>query len=323
MSSYRSIAAISILLSTLLFFLLACGEADTSSSASESVIRFAAFGDWGVNNLNQKAVAEALKEKCASDGCDFVLLLGDNFYNYGVSSVGDPKFQKYFANYYSEIEAPFYTAIGNHDYVLNEQAQVEYSTLNPQWIMPALYYSHKHPESNPIADFIALDSNLPNTTQSLWLDDVLRKSQADWQILYAHHQIFAASVYQEAAVEDFHNMLIPGFCGRFQVIISGHEHNKQVWQMDEGNACKYKQIIIGTGGHNIMDTRPYIAQTGLTPDFYSTNFGFGYFEVRSDRINYQLFNVIGTIEGSLEEGRLTDVTGTVEFEDEILPGDFL
>lgn len=312
---------------TSFFFLLnliSCGTADLSqSSSTNTVVRFAAFGDWGVNNLNQKAVAEALKEKCNTEGCDFILLLGDNFYNYGVSATGDPKFQKYFADYYSKVNAPFYAAIGNHDYVLNEQAQIEYSDVNPQWIMPSFYYSHKHPENNPVVDLIALDSNKPNTTQLLWLDDVLRKSRGNWQILYAHHQIFAASSEHETAIELFHNMLIPNFCERFQVIISGHEHNKQVWQMDEGNGCKYKQIIIGTGGHNPMDTSSYITQTGLTPDYYSTNFGFGYFEVRRDRINYQLISVTSTIEGSLEEGQLIDFISTIEFEDEIFPEDFL
>ena len=317
------------LLPIFLFLLLACEQNDASFSSQittendPAVVRFAAFGDWGVNNLNQRAVAQALKDKCDAEGCDFVLLLGDNFYNYGVSSIGDKKFQKYFSDYYSEINAPFYSAIGNHDYVLNEQAQVDYSAANPQWIMPALYYSHQHPENNPLANFVALDSNSPNLTQSMWLDNTLRKSEATWQILYSHHQIFSASVEHEDAIASFHDMLVPNFCSRFQIIISGHEHNKQVWQMDEGHDCKYKQIIIGTGGHNPFDVRPYIAQTGLSPDFYSLTFGFAYFEVYPDRIHYQIIGVTPEISGSLEAGVIVNIASEIEFEDDLLPEDFL
>jgi N-acetylmuramoyl-L-alanine amidase len=59
-------------------------------------------GDTGTGGPDQFKVAGAIFQTCASSGCDFGLLLGDNFYPDGVSSADDPqrktKFeQPYFA----------------------------------------------------------------------------------------------------------------------------------------------------------------------------------------------------------------------------------
>ena len=47
---------------------------------SKGSIRFVALGDTGTGDENQKKVAASAKRTCQKDGCDFVLLLGDNFY---------------------------------------------------------------------------------------------------------------------------------------------------------------------------------------------------------------------------------------------------
>ena len=46
------------------------------------------------------------------------MALGDNFYNQGVASVNDPKFQNYYSNLYNGpgTNIPWYVVLGNHDY---------------------------------------------------------------------------------------------------------------------------------------------------------------------------------------------------------------
>ena len=56
-------------------------------------IKFVAMGDAGKANEGQKLVAKAIKEKCDKDGCDFVILLGDNIYDSGVDSLQDKQWQ--------------------------------------------------------------------------------------------------------------------------------------------------------------------------------------------------------------------------------------
>jgi len=51
------------------------------------VVRFVALGDTGKGNPSQYQVGAAIGAHCAKLGCDFVVLLGDNFYQNGAFTV--------------------------------------------------------------------------------------------------------------------------------------------------------------------------------------------------------------------------------------------
>ena len=85
------------------------------SASVEPVVTFAAFGDSGKGNEGQKQVADAVVAKCKKDGCDFIMLLGDNIYNSGVDSVNDPQWQEKFEIPYKDLDVVFKPALGNHD----------------------------------------------------------------------------------------------------------------------------------------------------------------------------------------------------------------
>ncbi len=57
-----------------------------------------------------------MAKKCATDGCDFVQLLGDNIYDSGVGSTSDALWQSNFELPYAELDLPFWVVLGNHDY---------------------------------------------------------------------------------------------------------------------------------------------------------------------------------------------------------------
>ena len=122
-------------------------------------VRFFTFGDWGSGTQDQKNVAEVTRKVCKELGCDFGLLLGDNFYEKGVSSVEDPLWKSRYQDIYQGLNIPFYAVLGNHDWRGNPQAQVDYSKKDSRWKMPAYFYSIRYPEKNPLLEIFILNSN--------------------------------------------------------------------------------------------------------------------------------------------------------------------
>lgn len=92
--------------------------APAQPAAAPASVRFFAMGDQGTGDPDQGNVARAVFELCQRSGCDFGLLLGDNFYPSGVESTSDPQWQAKFEKPYADLLAagiPFYAVLGNHD----------------------------------------------------------------------------------------------------------------------------------------------------------------------------------------------------------------
>ena len=78
--------------------------------------RFYTFGCQG-GAAAQKEVAELIK-KIQNDPThkpDFILILGDNFYDYGVDSADSPDFISKFDEIYKKLGIPCFVILGNHD----------------------------------------------------------------------------------------------------------------------------------------------------------------------------------------------------------------
>lgn len=98
-------------------------------------LRFAMFGDWGMNTKIRLSVAQGLHKlqktiKKKKQGLNGVLLSGDNFYSKGVQSLDDPKWEKLWGKDFRKVGVPFYISLGNHDYgygVKAAQVQVQQS----------------------------------------------------------------------------------------------------------------------------------------------------------------------------------------------------
>ncbi len=94
-------------------------------------------------------------------GAQFVVAVGDNFYENGVASVEDKHWKQSFENVYtaSSLQVPWYVILGNHDYHANCDAQIAYSKISPRWKMPARYYMQSHQiDKDVTADFFYLDT---------------------------------------------------------------------------------------------------------------------------------------------------------------------
>jgi tartrate-resistant acid phosphatase type 5 len=252
--------------------LVGCGD-DTTVGSDESdlvthVIRFAAIGDTGTGSNDQRRVGAALADICEGYGCDFVLLLGDNIYESGVTSPDDPQLQSKFEVPYARVEAPFYAVLGNHDYgdegwgedADRARAQVEYTEYSDKWQMPAEYYKFNHEH----AAFFAVDTN----TQRFGTGEAQREevagwvnaSRATWKIAFGHHPYLSngdhgnAGAYDESEdprdsgtyVKDFFDEVL---CGRVDLYLSGHDHSLQ-W-LDR--TCDGTELAVSGAGARIGD----------------------------------------------------------------------
>ena len=96
----------------------------------KGVVKFGGIGDTGTANRDQQEVADSLAKICRRDGCDLVLMLGDNFYPEGLKTLEDPLFTKAFLDIYRELKIPFFPVLGNHDVKGNVQAQLYQSRFH-------------------------------------------------------------------------------------------------------------------------------------------------------------------------------------------------
>lgn len=187
-------------------------------------LNFLAVGDWGrEGEFHQRDVAIRMGESAKELGARFVISVGDNFYEDGVTSADDPAWQKSFEAVYDapSLQVLWWVALGNHDYHGNAQAQLDYSAKSKRWRLPARWYAHKEtaPDGSMVEFFFTDTSpmlsqyyadgavkvkvgdqkkNVP--VQLAWLDDALGSSRADWKIVIGHHPVYSGKLVGGAEV---------------------------------------------------------------------------------------------------------------------------
>ncbi|MBL7685260.1 MAG: metallophosphoesterase [Deltaproteobacteria bacterium] len=264
-----------------------------------TIVRFFTFGDWGTDSLNadQKNVAALADHVCSYEGCDFGLLLGDNFYPVGVSDIHDIQWQtKYRDIYriYPSLEIPWLITLGNHDWdagLSNAQAQVDYDLSNQDlwWTLPAFYYTKTFPQGSirPLVQIFVINSNdfKINTVQQEWLQQSLDGSQADWKILAFHHPIWTNSSSHPADEKMMYPSLKPIICGKVDLLLSGHDHLFSHLK-SVSDLCGYDQLVVGTGGKALYN--PISSSPDLI--FTDKNFGLGWIKMSSTKMEFRFYH---------------------------------
>jgi len=264
-------------------------------SAGKNYVCFIAIGDQGAGGRGQKHVAHLMNEKARQDSLHFILTLGDNFYNDGVTSTSDRQWLEKFEAMYDlpHLEVPFYPTLGNHDHHFgNARHQVEYSRKNEQWRMPHNYYTFsKKIDSSASIQFFALDTQrlkdreTNDLAQVDWLERELRASTATWKIVYGHHPLF--SYGDHGNVRRMIELVQP-LLEKYTVdaYVAGHDHDRQL--LGPVNGIYY--IISGTGSKS-RDTS-YDEMT----IFAGTNLGFAWFRVSAGEMHVQFIEANGQVE---------------------------
>ncbi len=230
------------------------------------ILRFVAIGDQGEGNQKQYDVGVSMGKVCdALGGCDFGLLLGDNFYDSGVDSVNDDMFNSHFAMPYNHLDFPFYAVLGNHDLGggglgidldrSKADYQIRYSQMNPKWIMPSEYYSFS---AGPVF-FAGLDTTdiffRGDSDQERDIPAWASSAGTKWKIAFGHHPYISNGKHGNAGeydgvkflpiangeyIEDF---VKDHICGKYDFYLAGHDHSRQ----DLVSKCGTEFIVSGAG----------------------------------------------------------------------------
>jgi predicted MPP superfamily phosphohydrolase len=222
-------------------------------------VRAVAFGDFGYDghDSGQREVASAIAGRHAAKPFKFGLTLGDNFYPRGVWSTRDEKWNSIWETDYGKLGIPFYAALGNHDYMGNEQAQVDYTRQSKSWRMPYRYYTYA---AGPVR-FFALDTDEGtakhwlfqaawSTGQAEWLDAMLAKFRdARWKVVYGHHPIFSDGHHGDE--KRLQKKLLPILeKHKVDLYLCGHEHDLQ-HHVHGG----IDMLVVGGGGKDIRSVK--------------------------------------------------------------------
>ncbi len=142
-------------------------------------LKFFVFGCHGDGKENQATVAR-LMEKIAANPAekpDFILMLGDNFYDSGVKNAEDPAFKTHFEDVYKKFKAlniPTFSILGNHD----EDIHSAHIPGTAQGVEVGMHQvDHSYLDGNPyIEDTLDLEKlplwNMPSRAYSIYHDDM-------------------------------------------------------------------------------------------------------------------------------------------------------
>jgi hypothetical protein len=268
-------------------------------------IRFIAVGDTGYEGVN--SVSTAMSEKCQAEGCDFVLMLGDNIYPDGASSPTDPAFRGTFEEKFAAVHAPFHVALGNHDYggdgAGNEyeraQNEVDYTRNSRKWRLPSRYYQF----SAGAVDFFALDTNAQmyslDAQQRTDVKAWLAASQAPWKIVFGHHPYLSNGPHGNAGTYDgnpqmpvFNGVQVKAFaeevyCGVADLYLAGHDHTRQ-WMTD---TCNGTHLALSGAGA----TSTALPGANATK-FQSVDLGFLYVVIDGPKLTAEFVNGANVVE---------------------------
>ena len=241
-----------------------------ASPGTSGDLNFLIFGDWGrKGQRDQLDVARQMGIAASRINASFIVSVGDNFYDYGVSSVEDPQFQTSFEQVYTDpsLQVPWNVILGNHDYRGNCQAQLDYAGKSKRWVMPARYYSKNQvpPQGSPV-DMVYIDTN-PFLTSSArdarmgaeirsqdsgkqlaWIEEQLAKSTAPWKIVIGHHPIYSGGEHGDT--RELVERLLP-LLQKYQVqaYFNGHDHDLQ--HLQAGNL----NMFCSGAGSTVRPTR--------------------------------------------------------------------
>jgi len=101
--------------------------------------QFLSIGDWG--DTGAKDIADYMGKY----NPEWLLSIGDNFYDDGVSGVDDPQFKDKFENTFTakSLQVPWYICAGNHDYYGGDKSvsgEIAYSSHSSRWKFPKKYF---------------------------------------------------------------------------------------------------------------------------------------------------------------------------------------
>ncbi len=222
--------------------------ATTPDPEGKRPLRFYALGDTGAATETRAQAIAALAARAEHDPPDFVLLLGDNFYEFGIQSANDARWKTDFEDAFGapSLRVPFHAVLGNHDHFGKVEAEIEYTKKSTRWKMPRRYHSfesHNY-QSPPLTDPLAsgrastgaalflldttpiLSAEDHDLEQLAWLETELGKCEAPWKVAAGHHPLRTGGLHGGEPVPAELGPLFEQ--GGVDLYLSGHDHDLQL-----------------------------------------------------------------------------------------------
>jgi acid phosphatase len=244
-----------------------------AADAKTGGLNFLIFGDWGRKGEQDQLDVAAQMAVAAKDiDAKFIISVGDNFYEHGVSSVDDPQWQTSFEKVYAapSLQVPWHVILGNHDYHGDCDAQIAYGKTSKRWSMPARYYKRvENIDAENTVEFFFLDTTpmktgddkaIPllklgsqdNGKQLAWFEAALKASTAQWKIVIAHHPVYSGGIHGDTPYIVKHILpLLEKY--NAQAYFNGHDHDLQHLQAGKVNlfcsGAGSKPRMTGTTSH--------------------------------------------------------------------------
>jgi hypothetical protein len=247
--------------------------------AAPGHLRFAALGDTGTGNAGARRVAATLQSVCAREGCDFVTLLGDNFYPNGVSGMDDPLFDHAFESVYAALQVPVLAILGNHDVRGPVAPQVFHSRESRLWRMPNFAYRFQA----GAARFFAVNTNCQPVTW--WeLEPQLAEPFAGWTFVLGHHSLYSTGPHGDAnwSIRWLWSDLVP----RVDFYLAGHNHLLEHFQRP-GERTEY--VVSGSAGDDPADPARSEGPSAAQRRFQSYAPGFAWFDVTERQVTLRFY----------------------------------
>ncbi len=206
-------------------------------------LRIAAFGDFGVDNSNEAAVAALVH----GWNPDHVLTVGDNNYSSGEAATIDTNIGKYYHDFIGSYRGSygagsatnrFWPSAGNHDWVAtNLKPYTDYFTLpgNERYYDVDLGLVHLYAVDS---DSHEPDGNTATSKQALWLKEKLAASKSCFDLVYFHHPAYSTGDEGSRL-----NMQWPFEEWGAESVLAGHDHHYERLQV---GGIPY--FVVGTGG---------------------------------------------------------------------------
>ncbi|VVB03835.1 unnamed protein product [Arabis nemorensis] len=266
---------------------------------SDDSLSFLVVGDWGrKGGFNQSLVAHQMGIVGEQLDIDFVISVGDNFYDDGLKGDNDPSFEESFSHIYTHPS-------------LQKQCTIK-SCSHPKRLEMVLSQIFNFVLSSGMVEFFLVDTNPfvekyftdPGDDTYDWsnvlprkkhisnllhdLDLELKKSRATWKFVVGHHGIKTAG--QHGVTQELVDQLLPILEeNKVDLYINGHDHCLQHIGSD-GEI----QFLTSGGGSKAWrgETQPWDPKE---LKLYYDGQGFMSFHITHSQAKFVYYDVFGNV----------------------------
>ena len=270
-------------------------------------INFIVTSDMGRAGFSkQRNIAAILGRFAEENRIDFLAVAGDPIHYNGVKSVTDKEWKRKIENVYTAASLhsmPWYVVSGNHEYIGNVQAILDYSNVSERWNAPARYFSFTKQigEMGENCLFIFIDTTplidkyrnrhghdagkQDMDAQLDWIKNELSTSNAKWKIVIGHHPVYAKTTKEISERTDMQKrvgVLLEEYGA--DLYICGHIHNFQYIKPPESTI---RYIVNSSASRS---RRVYEKDETAGMIFGNSDAGFSVFSVSTDSIDFFFVN---------------------------------